>query len=71
MKEYVYYCKMRPPGPGAVPTRGLLRVEAFNKRRYVECVDCMAWGLAVYREPLTPQEVADFELRSAPREART
>ena len=68
MKEYIYYCKARPPGPGTVPTRGLLRVEVFKKRQYEAVVDCMAWGLAAYRQPLTPKEVADYELRSAPRE---
>lgn len=71
MKEYVYYCKMRPPGPGTVPTRGLQRAQAFDERHYVPVVDCMAWGLVSYREPLTPREIADFELISAPREGST
>ena len=58
---------MRPPAPGAVPTRGLVEMESFDQRRYVEIVDRMAWGWVGYKEPLTPSEVAEYELISAPR----
>ena len=65
---YVYYCRMRPPGPGAVPAAGLIDCEIFYERQYVAAADCMAWGIVVYNRPLTPQEVAEYELRSLPRE---
>ncbi|MBO7309521.1 MAG: hypothetical protein J6V38_07825 [Kiritimatiellae bacterium] len=67
---YQYYCKARPPMPGTIPTdRALIvEVEAYDERRYVPEVDCMAWGWVVYDRPLTSDEIFDYELRSAPRE---
>lgn len=66
--EYVYYCPMRPPTIGSIPTYGLLYVEALDERKYIAEIDRMAWGWAVYRQELTPQEVADYELVMKPRE---
>ena len=68
---YRYYCKARPPMIGGVPNRKtlvLVNAEAFDERRYVPEVDCMAWGWVEYDHPLTLDEIFDYELRSAPRE---
>ena len=64
---YIYYCPMRPPAPGAIPTFGLQYIAAYDKRRYDMTVDRMVWGFVVYNRPLSPSEVAEYELVSAPR----
>lgn len=68
---YRYYCKIRPPMIGGIPNRKYLTLvdaEAFEERRYIPEVDCMAWGWVEYDHPLTADEIFDYELRSAPRE---
>lgn len=65
---YPYFCLMRPPAPGTVPTRGLVEMESFDRRSYVEIVDRMAWGWVGYDHPLSPSEVDEYELVSAPRD---
>lgn len=67
---YKYYCLMRPPMIGGLPIDTALIVEAevFEERRYVPEIDRMAWGWVVYNRPLTPKDIADYELISAPRE---
>lgn len=66
MPEYKYFCIMRPPTLGAVPKEGLLYVEPFRLRKYVECIGRPAWGYAVYNRELTADEIADYELIAAP-----
>ena len=68
MKKYRYYCRMRPPAPGAVPFELGALCKVFDERQYVPEIDCMAWGWVEYDHPLSPKEVADYELLSAPRE---
>lgn len=64
-----YYCVMRPPAPGAIPrSRKMGNFEAFTERRYIPEIDRMAWGWVEYMYPLTPAEIADYELISAPKE---
>lgn len=64
-----YYCIMRPPAPGAIPrSRKMGNVEAFTERRYIPEIDRMAWGWVEYMYPLTPAEIADYELMAEPKE---
>ena len=66
---YRYYCRARPPMIGGIPNSvNLVNAEAFEERRYIPEVDCMAWGWVEYDQPLTLDEIFDYELRSAPRE---
>lgn len=66
---YRYYCIMRPPMLGGLPYgRVLMEAEGFGERRYVPEIDRMAWGWVEYAEPLTPMEISEYELISAPRE---
>lgn len=57
---YRYYCRMRPPAPGAIPKRNLYAVEAVHvcfpgfPRHF--------WGYADYTEPLTDEEIEEYEL---------
>jgi hypothetical protein len=57
---YRYYCKMRPPAPGAVPKRNLHAAEAMhvNLPGYPRHM----WGFADYTEPLTDEEIEEYEL---------
>lgn len=50
--EYRYGMNSRPAAPGAVP-RGRLRVEEDVRFRY---------GVVVYAEPLSAEDVARYEL---------
>lgn len=65
--EYVYYCPMRPPTMGNVPMDGLLYVEIFPERKYVDEIESTACGWAVYRRELTPRELYHYELIIKPR----
>ena len=65
---YRYYCKMRAPTLGTIPTFGLVEIMPFEKRKYIESIDRMAWGWVAYDHPLSPSEVDKYELISAPRE---
>lgn len=51
--EYRYQCNHRPPGPGAVPKKGLEFCDDNGTGRY---------GDVVYNRPLTDKELKNFEL---------
>ena len=59
MHIYRYGTLMRPPGPGAVPRKGLLQTigRHFNATSGHFC-----WGLAEYDRPLTDEEISEYEL---------
>lgn len=64
---YRYYCILRPPMIGALPFgRVLMEAEGFGERRYVPEIDRMSWGWVEYAEPLTPAEISEYDLISAP-----
>lgn len=65
---YRYYCIMRPPMIGEIPHQTLWEAETFTERRYIPEIERMAWGWLEYENPLTPAEIADYELLAAPRE---
>lgn len=57
---YRYYCKMRPPAPGAIPKRNLYAVLAAHI--HTAGNDRHMWGLVDYTEPLTDEEIDYYEL---------
>lgn len=66
---YRYYCIAYPPMLcGLIIGRRLMALETFDERRYVPEIDRMAWGWLEYAEPLTPMEISEYKLISAPRE---
>lgn len=65
MKLYRYYCRMRPPMPGAIPRNGLDYVDAFDTRQSVNGIE--AWGFADYTRELTQKEIDDYELEPCPK----
>ena len=60
MKVYRYYCRFRPPMPGAIPRQGLVRTFAYDYKQSIGGIG--AWGFAEYDRPLTDQEVDQYEL---------
>lgn len=60
MKVYRYYCPFRPPMPGAIPRRGLVRACEYDNKQCIGGVG--AWGFAEYDRQLTEKEVSDYEL---------
>jgi len=59
MHIYRYGTLMRPPGPGAVPRRGLL---STNGTHTTMPTGHFAWGTADYDRELNPEEVYEYEL---------
>ena len=64
---YRYYCIMRPTAQGAIQG-GATKICSYDDRLYVHEIDRMALGWVEYANPLTPAEIADYELISAPKE---
>ena len=59
MHIFRYGTLMRPPGPGAVPRKGLMQTigKHFNAPTGHFC-----WGLAEYDRALTDEEINEYEL---------
>lgn len=70
MGVHRYYCVTRPPTLATIPLDdfGWINIESLDERQYVPEIDRMVWGWVEYDRFLTPKEVADYELISAPRE---
>lgn len=63
--EYIYYLTQRPPMPGAFPKPAgnkILDVVSFDDRTYIEEIGKDAWGYVTYSEPLSQQDIDDYEL---------
>lgn len=60
MTLYRYYCKMRPPGPGAVPKRNLHNAVAGHIP--LAGYERHMWGYVDYTQPLTEEETEEYEL---------
>ena len=66
---YRYYLITRPKTLGDMPSGANVRaVELFSERRYIPEIDRMAWGYVDCETRLTPMEVSEYELVSAPLE---
>ena len=57
MHIYRYATLMRPPGPGAVPRKGLLQTIG---RHFDAPSGHFCWGLAEYDRPLTDEEIREI-----------
>lgn len=62
IKTYTYAMLQRPPMPGAMPKKGLVEVQSFDKKEPVVQINKMAWGILRYDHPLTDREIDDYEL---------
>ena len=63
MTVYCYACLMRPPGPGAVPRRGLLETK---DEHFTAPSGHFAGGWVEYDRELTDEEIAEYELEAFP-----
>ena len=61
-RTFRYYSRMRPIGPGCCPKKGLLDVQNYDKRTYVEDAGTFVWGHVDYDRELTDRETAAYEL---------
>ena len=59
--EYRYALVNRPPGPGATPRDGMIRVDP-RPEEDADHYDMARHGIAVYDHELTPEEQKNFEL---------
>lgn len=63
-----YYSTQRPVGPGTFPRQdGKETITNFDGKTYCEEIGREAWGYIDYREPLTPEQSASYELTPAKR----
>lgn len=63
-----YYSTQRPIDIGThpnLPNNPIVDITSFVKREPVESGTVMAWGILAYNTPLSPQQIADYELRPA------
>ena len=59
MHIYRYGTLMRPPGPGAVPRKGLMKT--ISNRHFYAPSGHFCWGAAEYDRPLTGEEVSGYD----------
>lgn len=61
--QYTYYLTERPLDIGTYPKKPTyLSGEGFDKKLYIMSIDRYAWGWVSYSEPLTAEEVKQYEL---------
>ena len=58
---YGYYLVLRGPSIGAMPRESVASV-TFDRRTYNAAVETDVWGWVGYAEPLSKQDVSDYEL---------
>ena len=63
-----YYCVKHDPAIAFPKKPSLCSWTTFDERRYISSIDRMVYGWIVYREELTPREIAEYGLIREPRE---
>lgn len=61
----IYYSTQRPIGPGTYPKlqgNEVLKIHNFTSKTYCEELGQEAWGYIGYEQPLTPEQIAGYEL---------
>ena len=67
VKRYIYFCMKHSPQREKLPQDGLIAFVDHGERRYIQRIDDLAWGLAIYKRELMPWEIARHGLRANPR----
>lgn len=62
MIRHCYYMTQRPPMPGAQPKKGLVNIESFDGRPYIDEIDHEAYALLTYDRVLLDSELREYEL---------
>lgn len=61
-----YYSTQRPFGPGTFPKQdGTETITNFDGPTYCEEIGREAWGYIDYKQPITPEQAASYELTPA------
>ncbi len=61
-----YYLKQRPPAPGTFSDKPL-GMKAYDTRKRIDEIGRPAWGWVEYKEPLSEEQVSNYELTKAPK----
>lgn len=64
---YTYYLTQRPASIGCYPKGGVVMVENFDTKQQVEEIGRAAWAKVTYAEPLTDQDIYNYELTPSPK----
>ena len=59
---FVYFCRERPPAPGAVPREDMTKVYEYPHPIYDPMADHLMYGYVRYSRRLTPEEIEQYEL---------
>lgn len=68
-RQYCYYSTQRPIGPGTFPKPSdnpPIAIRNFDEHIAVEQGAFLAWGTLTYNNPLTTEQIEDYELRPSP-----
>ena len=63
---YKYYSILRPVSIGTYPKQGLINFENYDRRKYVDEINWLAWGELWYSRPLTGEEQDAYDLQASP-----
>lgn len=65
-----YYSTYRPVGPGTYPRKdGRETIHNFDNKTYCKEIGREAWGYIDYPEPLTDEEISEYELMQSKEQA--
>ncbi len=64
--KYRYYSTERPVAPGTFPKKPGCEISNYPQKFFIDKAAVHAWGHIDYNEPLTDQEIADYELKAEP-----
>lgn len=62
---YTYYITQRPYDIGCQPQEGLIAVESFDLKTYIDAIGRAAWSRLTYDRELTDDEIETYELTRA------
>lgn len=60
--NHIYYMTQRPAMPGAMPRDGLVDIQQYDDRQYIQQIDCKAYAKLVYSRELADEEIHNYEL---------
>lgn len=65
-QSYKYYSTQRPISIGTYPTKNNLDIKNYDTRTYINEINREAWGELTYSEPLTDNQLKEYELVADP-----
>lgn len=61
--KYRYFSTERPVAPGTFPKKPGCEISNYPQKFYIDGMGFSAWGHIDYDEPLTDEEISQYELR--------